>query len=133
MDLKNYFLCSKEFVDEFSLTKISNTIDRFGDPVCIAHFDFDKINALYEEREANGEYGYPRDIWARELTGCNVDITMFNIRKAKCHGGLFEWIIDKIGASTEKDVAAVIGGICVYNNQDPIEFFNEYSKDGRSK
>lgn len=73
--------------------------------------------------------------WWREICGAN-----FSIEEAKgLYGkgyktktarmvGLLLYICDQFGASTERNVAAVIGSMAAYEGKDPVKFFNTFYK-----
>ncbi len=119
---KEYFLCSKEIIDLMSPEEQSPYLDRFGEDVCIAFLDFPKLEEKYkllEEEHPAKYFG-----WCREITRANTYCGQFSLSEGKKRG-LFNWIIEEIGASTEKNVAAIIGEICYELDITPIELFNK--------
>jgi len=122
MKKEEYYLISENTLNHISPSEKSKCINRYGDQVCIVKIDFNQFKDIEESMsEDDLLYG---NIWAREITDCNVSTDMISI--ADCQeNGLFEMIMLHIGASTEKNVSAVIGGICKNLGVTPIELFNK--------
>ena len=92
---------------------------RIGECVFAAIFYEDELNSFTEEEcEAVGAF------W-REIGSSNVDWEdhSWQTRIAR-DKGIFHWICDELGASQPRNVAAILGDICRFENKTPVEFFN---------
>jgi len=121
-ETEEYYLVSENTLKHISPSEKSKCINRYGDQVCIVKIDFKQFKDIEDSmNEDDMLYG---NIWAREITDCNVSTDMISI--ADCQeNGLFEMIMLHIGASTENNVSAVIGGISKDLGVTPIELFNK--------
>ena len=119
---REYHLASKELVKHFGPCDRSKFIDRFGKKVCVILVPFDSLESWAQKK--GEDFLFENDIWSREIIECNISVESFELSEAK-ERGLFNWIIDVLGLSTEKNVAAVIGSICKNEGITPIQLFNK--------
>jgi len=121
---QNYFLVSKKVIEIMKLPeeKVSKP-DKCGDLFIIIA----GISSLEEEfTKARG----PQDFWAREIVLSNVTdnkIKRITLQRMK-RDGIKNTIEIKTGATTGKNVACVIGSICLHLGISPLELFNKVSE-----
>lgn len=99
---------------------------------CIAEYsdkDFKLLDQIAEKEYEDA------DAWWREVNRANFGLdeeegmygTGYKPRIAR-KVGLLLYICDQFQASTEKNVAAMIGELAHHEAKDPIEFFNSFTK-----
>ena len=122
---KDYYLISEDAFNEFKPNEYSEPLDRRGDiftplgPVRIAVLDWDKFEEYYDSLTEDHLLNYI--IYAQEITDSNTD--EFDIVQL-INNNLFEYLMDTFGATTERNVGALIGGISKKFKMTPIELFN---------
>lgn len=117
-----YFLCSQVFLDKYKPEVFSAALDRYGDNVSIAVVDFKIAEKLFNDADKESDTSWA-DYWCQEITLPNISVADYTLEGAK-EWGLFGWISNTKGATTNRNVCAVIGGICLVSKQTPIELFN---------
>lgn len=99
-------LCSSAMVERIKPTKQSKFVDRFGEKVCAAEYDIDIIENISDE-----EYEKQENVWRRccDWAVIPVNISDRKLKEIKKDKNWFFWYIcDKFGASTEKNVTAIL-------------------------
>jgi len=119
-----YYLMSEDAFKSYQ-PEGSRPIHRAGDifsgtgEVYIGYLDFTDFQEFYIELD--DVYKNECSIWAQEITNSNVkDFDIMDI----VTNNLFDYILSEFGASTERNVCALIGGISKKFDMTPIELFN---------
>lgn len=118
-----YLFCNGAAISLFNPTQLSKAVDWFGDWMFMCEIPDD--HPLLED----GSEAYDHETAAWYTVGSsNVywPDKPWQPRIARNYPacGIFGWICDEIGASTHRNVAAVLGDICMFEGKTPIEFFN---------
>lgn len=120
-----YYLMSEDMFKTYQPKNGSKPLMRNGDiftgkgPVYIGYMDFEDFQDFYANMHKDHINEF--SLWAQEITDSNVnDFDIMDI----VTNNLFEYIGDKFGASTERNVCAIIGGISKKFKMNPIALFN---------
>ena len=121
-------VASHRGVKPIEVSKVLLT-DTYLDYVVASFESLDELLAI-EEGIWNGQ-----SAWWREIGHSNINIeeekgmygTGYKPRIAR-EAGLLNYICDQYGASTEKNVAAILGDIAWYEGKNAIELFNSFNK-----
>lgn len=114
-----YWLCSQQVIDVLNPSYYSSSIEYDGEPVYIMVYDdFNTIKSAYDRNKDT-------NFWCREIMPANVDCEWFDLDEVKSSKpNLFNHIYEMIDITQPKNVACIIGQICIENNIEPTELFN---------
>lgn len=114
----------------------SKPLDRFGEMVYAVHIRYNDSIKLPNDALCERAGCWWHEIFNKDGEGgSNTDVKNTWRPIVARRYGLFRWICDEIGASTERNVCAVLGDICEVEFKDPIQLFNSFweSEQRRSK
>ena len=123
-----YIYCNAELLrlvsqHKVKLLEVSKVLfDEYWLSYAVASFD-----SLKELEKISEKKCEEKDAWWREIGHANISVEDHTPRIAR-QEGLLIYICDKYGASTEKNVAAMIGSIAWHEGKNPIELFNSFDK-----
>jgi len=129
-----YYLMSEDMFKTYQPKEGSKSLMRNGDiftgkgPVYIGYLDFEDFQDFYVNMHKDHKNEF--SLWAQEITDSNVkDFDIMDI----VTNNLFEYILYEFGASTERNVCALIGGISKKFDMNPIELFNYINEHSQAE
>lgn len=119
-------LCDLVFAGLIEPKRISKPVKWFG-WVVAAEYDESpdellKTHLDYQSKFPNSEIGFFITFGSSNLP---VE-ELWQPRKARQYGNVFFYICDRMGASTERNVACVLGDVMRIEGKDAVDLFNSF-------
>jgi len=111
-----YVFCNGNMIGILPPIEKSRGLSYYPETVYTAKYDLAKLESIAESQCINN------NAWWREIGRLNIQ---YNHKpRIMRKTGIFNYLCNVYGISTEKNVALAIGEICNEENKTPIELFN---------
>jgi len=129
-----YYLMSEDMFKTYQPKQGSKPLFRNGDiftgpgNVYIGYLDFEDFQDFYANMHEDHKEEF--SLWAQEITDSNVkNFDIMDILK----DNLFEYILERFHASTERNVCAIIGAMSNEFGMTPIELFDYINENSQTE